>query len=622
MQKTLITAIFRLDRKQLRGLTATRCTLGLGTCLIAYWWAGHLAWGILASLGAIYSGLNSYNGVYQTRLRAIAGTAALVTLLTILGTLVSVSVWAAICAVTIVGFLFSLYAAVRPAANSLATVSTATLIILSKLLQAPNDIVHVALGNGILILSGGASQILMLTLFWPFTQFHPERRAVAEVYDSLTDFARRLGHGEPMQMLEGQSILDARDLMDSLRRYRMQPEQFALRRALSNAEGIRASLVALSSLSEAERPVAESYFRGLSERLEAVSTVIREGQILHLPETQKVLAPEGLPSEAGALVAVTETLLDQLRSPIDDDGEASAPAAGWMSHLSFRGIALESSPSLRAIALRHAVRLAATLFVTMCLARFGGFGNGYWIPMTACFILRMDYATTLERGLSRAAGTFVGVLIALGLGHFLPAGPASHVPVVLAASFGLYTVYRANYALYSILITIWVMFSITAAGLPGVLVGGNRLIATLVGTAFALVAYRLLPTWQSTRVSEVLSDAAASQIDFCQRVLLQQRLPSKSIWERELDRTRALRYEAEAVVAAASKEPGWKKNRSAVSVSEVLAELESNASQLLGLLATRLTSAVIEDDMRVRAEVAEERAKSLMHRLCPDPLQF
>ncbi len=621
MNNSLLTSIFGFDRKQLRGITSIRCGLGLTLPLVGFWWMGHLAWGILAGLGAIYAGLASFNGVYQARLRYMVATTVLMTLVTILGTLVSSNVWLSIAAVTVVGFLLSLYAAMRPAANLLATLATGTLVILSKVLQTAGEPFHLALGNGLLILSGGASEILLLTLFWPFTQHYPERQAIARVYESLSEFATQLARGHKLQMLEGETIQEARDLMDALDRYKLKPEQVGLRRALSTAEGIRASLVGLTSTPASELPRIAAYLFYLSARLGEVADRILAKQILEIPPSPDVSFPEGISDETGGSLTVIHALLDHLQEPILEATGPRKTMADWTHHLSFRLIALESSPSLRSIACRHAIRYALALCIATSLSRLGSFGNGYWIPLTVCMVLRSDYASTLKTGVARAFGTILGVLVGLVLAYLAKGSVPAHVAIVLLSSFGFYFFFRANYALFTAMVTVWVIFSITASGLPEKLVGGQRLEATLIGIAMAVIAYRLLPSWQSTRVREVLRDAAESQIEFCERVLLQPQMPSRVAWERELDKARALRYEAEAVVESAVKEPVWRKNSTAPLVHEILVELEMNAAQLLGLLAQRLASPEHSPTMDAKSHRVSERAKSLISRLGQDPHQ-
>ncbi len=618
MQNALIRSVLAIDAKELKLVTSIRCSLGLAIPLVGFWSIGHLPWGVLAGLGSIYAGLSSISGVYQSRLRHIVMVTILMTLVTILGTFVGGNVWLAIISVTAVGFLLSLYAAMRPTANLLATLATGTLIILSKILTAPTDTFHFAMGNGLLILAGGASQALMLTLFWPFAQHFPERQAVARVYDSLSDFASRLARGEQLQMLEGETILAARELMESLDRYKMKPEQVALRRALSAAEGVRASLVGLTSTSEEERPRIAAYLFYLSSQFHDLARLIRLGDILEIPSRPDVHLREGLEEQTTASLAVITALIDHLRDPLVEPLGPRKTVSDWTHHLSFRLIALESSPSLRSIALRHAIRYAIALTVATSISRLGSFGNGYWIPLTVCMVLKADYASTLRVGVSRALGTIVGVLVAVLLAYLTQHSISAHVAVVLCSTFGIYLFYNANYAIFTGLITLWVVFSVSASGLPERLVGFQRLEATFIGICIAVVAYRLLPTWQSSRVREVLCDAADAQLEFCRIVLLEPVLPERSVWERELDHSRALRYGAESVVESAAKEPVWRQSPNAPTFEAVLVDLEMNAALMLGLLAQRLATPSITDSFLQRVSVLESKSQALIAKLRAD----
>jgi uncharacterized membrane protein YccC len=608
----LVEAIFGFDRRKLRPITAVRCTLGLALPVLGFWYLGHLSWGILAGLGAIYGGLASFRGVYRERFRNVVATTLLMVLVTIIGNLVSSNPYLSVAAVTIGGFILSLYAAVRPSASQLTTLAIGTLIILSKVLKAHGDVWAMAIGNAGLILAGGASQVLMLSLFAPFTSHFPERNAIAIAFESLGDFAGELARGGEPQMMDGSSLQNARDIMEGLDQFRMKPEQIALRRALSAAEGIRACLVGIALASEEMRPKIAPFLFLLQARFNDVAEAARHSHLTDGLSKLEADLPHGVNEHVEQSLSMILAILDHLNDPTSRDDKLEKPKTDWARKLSPRLLALSLSVSLRSIAMRHAARAALVLAVATSISRFGAFGNGYWIPLTAAMILRPDYASTISVGVARAFGTLSGVLLGVAIARGLHPSLEWHVAIVIASTFAFSLCYLANYATFTAMVTLWVIFSVSASGIPETLIGMQRLEATLLGAAVAVVAYLLVPDWQSGKVQQVLKDAVQAQIEFCDKVLLATKLPADETWEKLLDGARALRYEAESVVQAAEREPFWIRKNRGPAINQVLSDLEMNAALLLALHSRRLAN---EDGGPVfvdQVESVRERSEELM----------
>jgi uncharacterized membrane protein YgaE (UPF0421/DUF939 family) len=75
--------------------------------------------------------------------------------------------------------------------------------------------------------------------------------------------------------------------------------------------------------------------------------------------------------------------------------------------------------------LPYALRLTVTLGVSTEIYRHFGFGNGYWIPMTALIVLRPGLTDTVNRALARTLGTLAGAILASTvLAHLQPSPPS------------------------------------------------------------------------------------------------------------------------------------------------------------------------------------------------------
>lgn len=143
---------------------------------------------------------------------------------------------------------------------------------------------------------------------------------------------------------------------------------------------------------------------------------------------------------------------------------------------------------------QHALRLTVTAVAAELAARAVGLPHGYWAAMTAVVVLKSDHVLTVRRGLDRIGGTALGVVLgmplavaaALGTGPLL-AGAA--VVVILA-----YTVFAANYFLFTTFLTGFVVLLLDLLGQSARDMAGARLLATLLGGALALAASHVRPS--------------------------------------------------------------------------------------------------------------------------------
>jgi hypothetical protein len=143
---------------------------------------------------------------------------------------------------------------------------------------------------------------------------------------------------------------------------------------------------------------------------------------------------------------------------------------------------------------QHAVRLAATAAVAQSIALFLGLPHPYWAALTAVMVLKTDHVLTVRRSLDRIGGTALGVLLGLplaALGHF---GTA---PLLLGAALAIalaYTVFAANYFLFALFLTGFVVVLLDLLGQTASHTVGPRLLSTLLGGVIALAASHIRPT--------------------------------------------------------------------------------------------------------------------------------
>ncbi|CAN5421467.1 hypothetical protein BH09SUM1_BH09SUM1_12940 [soil metagenome] len=141
---------------------------------------------------------------------------------------------------------------------------------------------------------------------------------------------------------------------------------------------------------------------------------------------------------------------------------------------------------------REAIRLALAVAIAAAAGRVLPFQSGYWLPMTTLIVLRPDVELTMRYGLGRMAGTLIGAGLTTAITVALRPGPEELAVLVLLFAWLCYLLKKANYGLYAVCITSYVVFLSAMVGLPEYSVAYSRVVYTLMGGALALIAHFVL----------------------------------------------------------------------------------------------------------------------------------
>ncbi len=112
--------------------------------------------------------------------------------------------------------------------------------------------------------------------------------------------------------------------------------------------------------------------------------------------------------------------------------------------------------------------------------------NGYWAPMTAVLVLKPQWSNTLSRGIARLSGTLLGAGIALMLALWLPLPLWATFVFAVAAAWGCYATQAVNYALFSVCVTLYIVFLFRFGGFSDRSAAHLRLMNTAIGGSIAL----------------------------------------------------------------------------------------------------------------------------------------
>lgn len=378
-----------------------------------------------------------------------------------------------------------------------------------------------AAAAGGLALAGGLGQAALMVV-WPRRRRRTQRAALARAYRSLASDARALA-ADPTASIDPQPLMWLKEAF-----------------TLTDAQAAR-------------RPLAYRSWYGLPDRIAVTLTAIA-GRVPGAPEcalvlqaAADVLAAVAAPSplarrsagdalDAFDATAATVTgpeavsvqrLSEQLRDAVAlRYGEVTPPPD--LPELRRPGLPGEARDMLARIrshlgwespVLRHAVRLSLAAAAGALVARFADLGHGYWIPLTVVMVLRPETAHTYTRCVGRVAGNALGIVVAGVVVLTLhPTGlfAAGFAALFLAVT---YAVAGFGYMALSAALAAAIVMLVDIGGSADVATISDRLLATLIGGALAVLAHVLLPDHADVRLRQRAGELLKTEIDYAVTVI-------------------------------------------------------------------------------------------------------
>ncbi len=458
-----------------------RGALGMGPLLAVALATGHQQAGVLAGLGAMFAGINDRPGTRRTALLQIGVPALAGALGLLLGH--GTGWWALL--------PLGLVALVSGAVSVAGPVSSAAAVQL---------LVLTALGAGLPpTLSGparaacflaGAGWLLLLRL--PARpagavrgRHAGERLAVAAAFDALAEALDAVGTlgAEPAR----RRLTVALDRAD---------EALRLHRLLRLPGPVRAGEHRLAGRFAAAAALCEAAVALLWEG-ERLPPRISAGPRRLAEAVRADTAPGRLPApvrDSAARSAFDRAVLQACLafsplpvSPLPVSSPSVSPAPAPVGPFGRRGVH-PAGPAGREYGLRVAVCVTASAAVALLLRA----DHGYWLPVTAAFLVKPDYGPLFSRVVNRCAGTAVAVLLFAGLLRLLPAS-ALHGPwwpaALVAAAGALIPLATRHFALQTAVVTVTVLGFVSAGGDSQA--AGSRLTDTAIACAIVLLVGHL-----------------------------------------------------------------------------------------------------------------------------------
>ncbi|MGV1037676.1 MAG: FUSC family protein [Candidatus Nanopelagicales bacterium] len=180
---------------------------------------------------------------------------------------------------------------------------------------------------------------------------------------------------------------------------------------------------------------------------------------------------------------------------------------------SIRSLFAPSTPSFS-----HGLRLALAIGIGEVLTIGFDIPRGYWIGITIAFIVKPDFATTINRSILRIAGTVASVLFVTLVIDFTsdPGWVTVFLLIVFAPSTMRWATGNYGFATFFMSTTILVLVEATNEDSVTVIL---RLQNTMIGVAIGVLIYLLWPSWKGKELPRLLRTTLVAHRNWATAVL-------------------------------------------------------------------------------------------------------
>lgn len=585
--QTLWRTLIRFDSQKIVPQIAIRNAIGFSLAIILGTLSVSPSTGAVAALGALNVSFSDGLDPYRFRARRMLLCSLLTGVAVVAGALSAHNNTAAVIVAAAWAFAAGMLVALGTTAADLGVVTVVTVVVFAA---KPLPWAQ-ALQAGIVAMCGGLIQTLLSTFLWPLRRYEPERRILAQIYETLADVTQAPPEGRNAPPMTTQ-ISDAQDALAPLSRdHSVEAERHVF--LLAQAERIRLSILNAGRLQRrlarheggAEAAAALRKILGCAAgAIRLVGARISYGNAA--ANTDEAIAKltgclvefDALRTTAGssffaALLRDARQQSVALRSQIRaaasaatarDNHLGAAEAAerpadsppDWRLRFEGYRARLLANLSLDSTVFRHAVRLAACLALGDIIGRAVVLQRTYWIPMTIAIVLKPDFTSTFARGVLRIGGTIVGLVFATMLFHVIQGGVFTDIALMAAFTLLLRWAGPANYGVFVFAVSGLVVLLIAVTGVAPADVIAARAMNTVLGGMLALTAYAVWPTWEKTQTRAALVEMLEAYREYTHAVLGAWLGASRAAINDTRLKGRRARSNAQASVERMAGEPG------------------------------------------------------------------
>ncbi|HET7161717.1 MAG TPA: FUSC family protein, partial [Rhodanobacteraceae bacterium] len=518
----LLHTLLQTGKRDVPAVVALRNTAAIVLPLAVGALTDHLAAGLGVSAGALNTMFVDQPGPYRLRLQRMLLAALASGFAAFAGSVLGQWPATLLPAVALWGFGAALLVAIDAHATRVGLTSLILLVIMgAEPHSAPQ-----ALPAALLIFAGGLLQTLFAIAAWPLQRYRPERLALAQAFRELADFART-DAADDVAVALPPSLNDVQALLFGAGRARGRAVE-AFRVLAQLSERMRLELFALAHQQETcdqpeVRAALASARNHAADVLTAIAIALEQAATPQSAATldayaQAVARIESAPPSADVDIANARiaALGGQLRAAVRNGdtagsrGEIRAQRAEFRLPRALRSAnplaTLRANLRLSSPACRHAIRCGVCVTVALALSHVLPLSRGYWMPMTVAIVLKPDFGATWRYGLLRVAGTLGGLLLTTAVLHFGGVGNFwMSLALMAVLCFAFRELATVHYGIAVVCLTGTVVILLSFYGIPAAASVHARAIDTALGSALALLAYLLWPTWERGREREVLA---------------------------------------------------------------------------------------------------------------------
>ena len=539
-ESPLIHTLLQMQRPDVPWRVALRNTAAIVLPLVVGAATDHLAAGLGVSAGALNTMFADQPGPYRLRMRRLLLTALSAAVAAFAGSVLGEWPNVLLIVAALWGFAAALLVALGPHATRAGLISMILLVVMGAEPRAGAQAWQAA----VLIFAGGLLQTLFAIAAWPLQRYRPERMAVANALRQLSALAHReVAPGDEVSLPPSLNDLQAL-LYGSGRARGRAMEAFQVLAQLG--ERMRIELLALADLQsgcgsptlcdavQAIRQSAAGVLDALAFALEQAAPPQAADALSHYAAATELLEewrdPDGAQNWIAQIAnARAAALGGQLRAAARNAevagsrGEVSAQRAEFRLPRALRPAnpmaTLRANLNFHSVAFRHAVRCGVCLAVALALSHTLPLSRGYWMPMTVAIVLRADFGATWRFGLLRVIGTLSGLLLTTGLLHFGFDEFWEALALFTVLCFAYRELATVHYGVAVACLTGLVVILLSFYGVAPEASMAARATDTVLGSALALAAYLLWPTWERGREREALANMLDAYRDYFVAVL-------------------------------------------------------------------------------------------------------
>ncbi|MER7175324.1 FUSC family protein [Streptomyces mesophilus] len=472
----------------------------------------HVAYGALASMGALSGVIGDTASAYRMRVINIAIPQLFGAVGVLLGTLVYGQGWAAVGVLTLIALVSGMISTI----GAVASVS-GLLLLLNSIIGAGLPMPGEWWLAPLLMTGGGLLVLLLALLAWPLRQGKAERTEVAGAYRQAAALLEAAGGDagayEDARQAVTQSLNQSYDLVLA-RRTRDHGRNQDLVRLVTQLNALTLIIEAAPAAHLSGRPLPPE----VADMVRRLADGVQRGD----PERVELDLPEAESTAGRAVEHAVRHAADVIadEDPHNVDDRLGTPAA-----LTQRARRAARNVFVSAESWRYGVRLALCIGIAQALVSLVEVERSYWVALTITFVMKPDFGSVFSRAVMRAVGTAAGLLVAAAVLAEVPRGWWD-VPVLLVLAPLIPALTPRGYGYQTAAITPVILLLSDTMNQQGFGLVMPRLYDSLIGCGIALVAgYLLWPESWSTRIGDRLADAVADTARYVETAFLDPATP-------------------------------------------------------------------------------------------------